>query len=70
MFDLGITKEQEIEHQKQEEEEEDKDKDLQLYQPSVARKRDIVSSVPHPYNLRSRKQTLVNSQRALTSTHL
>ena len=70
MFDLGITEEQEIEHQKQEEEEEGKDKDLPLYQPSVARKRDIIPSVPHPYNLRSRKQKSVNSQTILMSTHL
>ena len=55
MFNLRITEKQKIEHQKQEEEEEeeDKDKDLPLYQPSVARKGDIVSSAAHPYNLRS-----------------
>ena len=70
MFDLGITEEQEIECQKQEEEEEeeDKDKNLPLYQPSVARKKDLIT--PHPYNLRSRKQKPVNSQAVLTSTHL
>ena len=70
MFDLGITKEQETEHQKQEkeEEEENKDKDLPLYQPSVARKKELIA--PHPYNLRSRKQKQVTSQAVLTSTHL
>ena len=69
MFDLGITKEQETEHQKQEkeEEEENKDKDLPLYQPSVARKKELIA--PHPYNLRSRKQKQVTSQAVLTSTH-
>ena len=37
MFDLGVTKDQEIECQKQEEEneEEDQDKDLPLYQPAI-----------------------------------
>ena len=68
MFNLGITEEQEIECQKQEGE--DEDKDLPLYQPSVTRKRDIVSSAPHPYNLRSRKWKSVNSQATLTSTRL
>ena len=55
MFDLRVTKDQEIECQKQEEEneEEDQNKDLPLYQPSVARKRELIA--PHPYNLRSRK---------------
>ena len=57
MFDLGITKEQEIECQKQEEEneEESKDKYLPLYQPVIAWKRDIIPSVAHPYNLRPRE---------------
>ena len=69
MFDLGITKEQEIERQKQEEEEEEnKDQDLPLYQPTVARKKDLIA--PHPYNLRSRKQKPVNSHAVLMSTYL
>ena len=57
MFDLGVTKEQEIERQKQEEEEEKENKDqgLPLYQPYVSRKKDSIA--PHPYNLRSRKKT-------------
>ena len=42
MFDLGVTKDQEIERRKKEEEneEEDQNQDLPLYQPSVARKRE------------------------------
>ena len=70
MFDLGITDDQELEHQKQEEEEEEesKDEDLPLYPPSVARNKDLIA--PHPYNLRSRKQKLVNSQAVLTYMHL
>ena len=60
MFDLGITEEQEIECQKQEEEkeEETKDEDLLLYQPAVARKKELIA--PHPYNLRSQKHKLVS----------
>ena len=70
MFDLGMTKERELERQKQEEEEEEenKDEDLPLYKPSLAREMDLIA--PHPYNLRSRKQKLVNSQAVLMSTHL
>ena len=47
MFDLGITEEQEIKHQKQEEEEEEenRDQDLPLYQPTVAKKKDLIA--PH-----------------------
>ena len=56
--------------QEEEEEEENKHKDMPLYQPSVARKRDIIPSVPHPYNLRSRKQKPVNTQAVLMSMHL
>ena len=70
MFDLRVTKDQEIECQKQEEEneEEDQNKDLPLYQPSVARKRELIA--PHPYNLRSRKQKPANSQVILMSMYL
>ena len=69
MFDLGVTEDQEMERQKQEEnDEEDQNKDLPLYQPSVARKRELIA--PHPYNLKSRKQKPVNSQVILTSMYL
>ena len=69
MFNLGITKDQEIEHQKQEDENEEgsEDKDLPLYQPAVARKKDFN---PHPYNLRPRDQKLVNTITILMSTYL
>ena len=72
MFDLGIMEEQEMECQKQEEEkeEENEDENLLLYQPSVAQKTDIIPSVPHPYNLRSREWKPVNSKAVLTTTHL
>ena len=70
MFDLGITEEQEMECQKleEEEEEENKDEDLPLYQPAIARKKDLIT--PHPYNLRSRKQKPVSSQAILMSMYL
>ena len=70
MFDLVVTKDQEIECWKQEKEneKEDQNQDLPLYQPSVARERESIA--PHPYNLRSRKQKPVNSQVILTSTYL
>ena len=68
LCDLGIAEEQEMERQKQEEEEENKDEYLPLYQPSIARKKDLIA--PHSYNLRPRKQKLVNSQVVLTSMYL
>ena len=51
MFDLRITKDQEIEHQKQEEEneEEDENNELPLYNMAVSRKKDFIEC---PYNLR------------------
>ena len=51
MFDLGVTKDQEIERQKQEEqnEEEDQDKDLPFYQLAIACKKYFIQ---HRYNLR------------------
>ena len=69
MFDLGITEEQEIDRKKQEEqeEEEDKESDLPLYKPSVARKKDFNS---HPYNLRPRDRSSVNSRTVLATTRL
>ena len=70
MFDLRVTRDQEIERRKQgeENEEEDQNQDLPLYQPSVTRKRELIAL--HPYNLRSRKRKPVNSQVILTSTYL
>ena len=70
MFDLGVTKDQEIECQKQEEEkneEEDKNQDLPLYQPSITRKKDFIQ---HPYNLRPRDRKMVNTRTMLVSTCL
>ena len=44
MFDLGVTKDQEIECRKQEEEneEEDQNQDLPLYQPAIVCKKDFI----------------------------
>ena len=68
MFDLGITKEQELDRKKQEEEEEeDKESDLPLYKPSVARKNDFNV---HPYNLRPRDRKPVNARTVLATTRL
>ena len=53
MFNLGNTKDQEIECQKLEEEnkEENENNELPLYQPTIVRKKDFIQ---HPYNLRPR----------------
>ena len=69
MFNLGITKDQEMERRKQEEEneEENENEDLQLYQPAIVRKKDFIQ---HPYNLRPRDQKMVNTKTILLSTHL
>ena len=69
MFDLGITKDQEIKCQKQEEEDEEKDenKELPLYNPVAARKRDFIK---HPYNLRPRNQEMANYKAISVSTRL
>ena len=68
MFDLGVTKDQEIERQKQEEEnkEGNENKDLPLYQPVIVRKKDFIQ---HPHNLRPRNQKIVNTKTILASTH-
>ena len=69
MFDLGITKDQELERQKQgkENEEEDETSEMPLYNPAVSRKKDFIE---RPYNLRPRNQKTVNSQAVLVSMHL
>ena len=69
MFDLGITKDQEVERHKQEEEneEEDDNKELPLYNPAVSRKRDFIEK---PYNLRPRNRETVYSKAVLVSTRL
>ena len=69
MFDLGITKDQELERQKQEneKEEEDETSDLPLYNPAVSRKKDFIE---RPYNLRPRNRKTANSQAVSVSTRL
>ena len=71
MFDLGVTEEEEQKCQEQEEEnsEEDKAENLQLYQPTVAQKRDMQPH-HHPYNLRSREQKQITSKTVLMTTWL
>ena len=66
MFDLGITKDQEIECRRQEEEnkEEDENNELPLYNPAVSRKKDFIEC---PYNLRPRNRKMANSQAVLVS---
>ena len=69
MFDLGITKDQEIECRKQEEEneEEDKNNELPLYNPVVSKKKDFIE---RRYNLRPRNRKMANSQAISVSTFL
>ena len=66
MFDLGIAKDQEIEHRKKEEEDEEKDenKELPLYNQAAATKRDFIE---HPYNLRPRNWEMANYKAILVS---